>query len=77
MSTTQQVSQVGTNAIPGAIGVSFLFVTALSTYGVRVWTRVRPTFQLSTIDYIITAALVSTQTCAGGCYANILTSFAK
>ncbi|KAL5326362.1 hypothetical protein ACEPPN_004046 [Leptodophora sp. 'Broadleaf-Isolate-01'] len=58
MSTTQQVSQVGTNAIPGAIGVSFLFVTALSTYGVRVWTRVRPTFQLSTIDYIITAALL-------------------
>ncbi|KAG4429442.1 hypothetical protein IFR05_015073 [Cadophora sp. M221] len=58
MSTTQQVSQVRTNAIPGAIGVSFLFTTALFTYGVRVWNRVRPTFRLSIIDYIITAALL-------------------
>ncbi|KAH7386424.1 hypothetical protein BKA64DRAFT_645984 [Cadophora sp. MPI-SDFR-AT-0126] len=57
MSTTQQVSQVGTNAIPGTIGISFLFATALFTYGIRMWNRVRPTFQLSIMDYIITAAL--------------------
>ena len=47
-----------TNAIPGLVGVSFLFAITLIAYGVRMWTRIRPKFQLAAPDYTISAALV-------------------
>ena len=56
-----------TNAIPGLVGVSFLFATVLISYAVRMWTRIRPTFKLTIIDYITSAALVSAYRCCVLC----------
>lgn len=48
------------NATPGIVGVSCLFAIALIVYGVRMYTRIRPTFKLAAPDYLASAALVST-----------------
>jgi hypothetical protein len=48
------------NATPGIVGVSCLFTVALIVYGVRMYTRIRPTFKLATPDYLVSVALVST-----------------
>jgi hypothetical protein len=63
MEANQQPPEGGdiSNATPGLVGVSFLFAITLIAYGVRIYTRIRPTFKLATPDYIITAALVGTK----------------
>lgn len=60
MSSGQQPPAGGdtTNAVPGLVGIAFLFTIAVGTYIVRIFTRVRPTFRLTAPDYIVSAALV-------------------
>lgn len=47
------------NATLGIVGGSCLFTTALIVFGVRMYTRIRPTFKLAAPDYFVSAALVS------------------
>ena len=47
-------------AIPGTIAISFLFALALFLYGLRLHSRIRPTFKLSAADYTISVAVVRT-----------------
>jgi hypothetical protein len=47
-------------SIPGAVGISILFVLTTFLYALRIYTRVRPNFQLSAADYAISVAFVST-----------------
>jgi len=49
-----------TRSTPGAVAISFLFALTLFLYGLRIYTRVRPTFQLSAVDYTISVAVVRT-----------------
>ncbi|KAH7108853.1 hypothetical protein B0J11DRAFT_449405 [Dendryphion nanum] len=62
MEGTQQPPPGGdtSNTTPGLVGVSFLFTITLIVYGVRIYTRIRPTFKLAAPDYFVSAALVST-----------------
>ncbi|KAF1952266.1 hypothetical protein CC80DRAFT_572899 [Byssothecium circinans] len=46
------------NATPGIVGVSCLFTIALILYGVRMYTRIRPTFKLAAPDYFVSVALL-------------------
>jgi hypothetical protein len=47
-----------TNATPGVEGLSSLLALALILYGLRMYTRIRPTFKLAASDYIVSVALV-------------------
>jgi len=60
MSSGQQPPAGGdtTNTVPGLVGVAFLFTIAVGTYIVRIFTRVRQNFRLTTPDYVVSAALV-------------------
>jgi hypothetical protein len=61
METNQQVPAPddNTNAIPGLVSVSILFVVSSMAYGVRIYSRVRPAVRLAVPDYVITMAVVS------------------
>lgn len=63
MEASQQPPEAGDtrNTTPGLIGVSILFVISLTIYGVRMYTRIRPTIKLTAGDYVVTAALVGSQ----------------
>ncbi|KAH8706973.1 hypothetical protein GQ44DRAFT_493994 [Phaeosphaeriaceae sp. PMI808] len=45
------------NATSGLIGVSFLLATALISYTIRMYSRIRPVFKLAASDYFVTAGL--------------------
>jgi len=62
MSGNQQPPANGniTVSTSGAVAISLLFALALFLYGLRIYTRVRPTFKLSAVDYIISVAFVRT-----------------
>lgn len=60
-STMEQPPPNTTNTTPGMVGVCFLFAIALVTYGVRISTKLRPSFDLTMTDYIVSIALVSTE----------------
>lgn len=50
-----------TNTTPGMVGVCFMFAIALITYGVRIKTKIHPSFDMTTTDYIVSIALVSAE----------------
>jgi hypothetical protein len=62
MSGNQQPPANGNITVsnPGAVSISLLFALALFLYGLRIYTRVHPTFKLSAVDYIISVAFVRT-----------------